>query len=100
MLNLADLQCLLTLLCGPLSGLLAARDHHASVPATVLFTISGLLVSILAGFSARLFAYSALRSERAGLVPQLLIYLLVPVLGLVVAALLPFLAASLLYGTP
>ena len=50
MFNLANLFCLIVLLCGPFCGFAAARDCHPGVVNLVLFSLGSLLSSILVSF--------------------------------------------------
>jgi hypothetical protein len=98
MLNFADLFGLLIVLVGPVSGFGAAHAHKAGKLSAILFAFVGLAVAIGVGKVSHKYAYAALSSKTMAAGVQCLVHMLVPFLGLLAAALLPFLLAGFFYG--
>ena len=96
--NFADLCGLLIVLAGPSSGFGAAHAHKAGVASEILFAFVGLAVAIGVGKLSHKYAYAALRSKTMSAGVQCLVYMFVPFLGLLAAALLPILLAEIFYG--
>ena|SRR6266487_4087316 len=98
MLNLADFSMLLMALIGPVSGLGAAHAHKAGVPALIVFGVGGLGLGIYLGMVANKCAYRVLDSKRLTAGSGFFAYMAIPLVGILVVALVPFLVAEIVYG--
>jgi uncharacterized membrane protein len=97
MLNWADLCFFLTVLGGTVGGFLAAHSERAETEAVVCFVIGGLLSAIFFGVTFRRIAYAVLMSKKLSGWPQLILYMVVPVAGLLTGMFTPVLLAVLIY---
>ena len=95
LLNIANFSLLLMVLAGAFSGLGAAHAHKAGVPAAILFAFGGLALGILLGLASSKFA---LDSKRLHAGVGLLVYIAIPLVGLLAVALVPFLVARIVLG--
>lgn len=98
MLNFADFSTLLMAFIGPVSGVCAAHAHKAGVPALVVFGVGGLGVGIFLGMAANKCAYRVLDSKRLTTASALFGYMAIPLIGILVVVLVPFLVAEIVYG--
>lgn len=98
MLNFADLCGLLIILVGPISGFGAALAHKAGMLSAILFAFVGFAVAISVGKASHKYAYAALSSKTMSAGLRCLVYMFVPFIGLLAAALLPFVLVKMIYG--
>ncbi len=98
MLNLADFSMLLIALIGPVSAAGTAHAHKASVLAIVLFGLGGLALGVFLGMVANKCAYRVLDSKRLTAGSGFFLYMAIPLVGILVVALVPFLVAEIVYG--
>ena len=98
MLNVVDSSLLLMFLAGPFCGLGAALTHKAGMHAAIAFTLGGLALSFLSGFASNKLAYSVSGWKRLNEGVGLLVYIAIPLCGLLAVALVPFLVAQIVYG--
>jgi hypothetical protein len=96
MLNFADLGRLLMIFFGPLMGFCAAFSHKAGWGTVTLFTVGGLLVGIGSGIAFTKLAYLALESKRLPEWLGIILYGLIPFLGVLTVALAPIVIAAII----
>jgi hypothetical protein len=96
MLNSADLTSLIVVIVGPLSAMGAAREHQAGTISVILFSVWGLVLGVVLAKASSKAAYAALNMKQIPSMACLIIYGVVPILGIVAVALLSFLSVAIL----
>jgi len=84
---------------GPVCGFAAANSHQAGWVTIGIFVVGGLLVGFGTGTGSGKLAYVVLSESRLPEIARLVLYLLIPVVGLFVVIIIPFIVASLVYGS-
>src|SRR4051812_24526447 len=98
MLSWTGQASLMMVALAPISAFAAAREQKVGVASAILCVLGGLVFgAALAKLSTKL-AYSALRADRTQSGPSVIVYLMIPSLGILAAAFLPLLMASIFFG--